>query len=265
MTFDIALVLGILVISLVLFISEAIRMACEVFHCLKKILHDKGLSTSVGDEGGFAPNLGSNEEAIEIILEAIKAAGYKPGIDVFIALDAASSEFYKEGKYVYNGNTISADELIDAYKNMIKTSPLVSIEDGLDENDWDGWKTMTDKIGSDVQLVGDDFFVTNVKRFKQGIDQGSANSILIKVNQIGTLSETIDAVQLAFRNGYTAVISHRSGETEDTTISDLAVALGTGQIKTGSASRTDRICKYNQLLRIEEILGTEARFGGTIC
>ncbi|MBZ0166469.1 MAG: phosphopyruvate hydratase [Candidatus Omnitrophica bacterium] len=244
--------------------SEAMRMACEVFHTLKKILHDRGLSTSVGDEGGFAPNLQSNEEGITVIIEAIEKAGYKPDQDVCIALDAASSEFHKDGKYSYNGQSISADEMVDVYGQMLKTSPLISIEDGLDENDWDGWKAMTAKIGGNVQLVGDDFFVTNVKRLQRGIDEKAANSILIKVNQIGSLSETLDAIKLAKDNRYTSIISHRSGETEDTTIAHLAVATGVGQIKTGSLSRTDRLCKYNELLRIEEELGSKAVYGGSL-
>jgi len=244
--------------------SEAIRMACEVFHNLKKILHDRGLSTSVGDEGGFAPNLKSNEEGIAVILEAVEKAGYKPKKDICIALDAASSEFYKNGKYGYNGQQLTAEQMVDAYANMLKTSPLISIEDGLDENDWNGWKAMTKKIGSKVQLVGDDFFVTNVKRLKKGIDEKAANSILIKVNQIGSLSETLDAISLAKDNKYTSIISHRSGETEDTTIAHLAVATGVGQIKTGSLSRTDRLCKYNELLRIEEELGKKAVYAGSM-
>ncbi len=244
--------------------SEAMRMATEVFHNLKNILHDRGLATSVGDEGGFAPNLKSNEEGISVILEAVKQAGYKPDKDVFIALDAASSEFYKDGKYNYNGKSLTTDQLIDAYAAMLKNSPLISIEDGLDENDWDGWKKMTKKIGSGVQLVGDDFFVTNVKRLQKGIDEKAANSILIKVNQIGSLSETLDAINLAKKNKYTSIISHRSGETEDTTIAHLAVATGVGQIKTGSLSRTDRLCKYNELLRIEEELGSKATYAGSL-
>ena len=244
--------------------TEAMRMACEVFHTLKKILHDRGLATSVGDEGGFAPNLQSNEEGIAVIIEAIEKAGYKPDQDVCIALDAASSEFHKDGKYNYNGQDISAEEMVDVYGQMLKTSPLISIEDGLDENDWDGWKAMTAKIGGNVQLVGDDFFVTNVKRLQKGIDEKAANSILIKVNQIGSLSETLDAIKLAKDNKYTSIISHRSGETEDTTIAHLAVATGVGQIKTGSLSRTDRLCKYNELLRIEEELGDKAVYGGSL-
>ncbi len=245
--------------------SEAIRMATEVFHNLKKILHDKNLSTSVGDEGGFAPNLGKNEEALALIIDAITKAGYKPGKDVFIALDCAASSFFdKKGGYDYNGKINTADEMIAVYANMLKNYPLVSIEDGLDENDWDGWKVLTDKLGSKVQLVGDDLFVTNVKRLKDGIQKGVANSILVKVNQIGSLSETLDAVNLAKKNKYTSIISHRSGETEDTTIAHLAVATGVGQIKTGSLSRTDRLCKYNELLRIEEELGKKAIYAGSL-
>jgi len=244
--------------------SEALRMATEVFHNLKKILHDKGLSTSVGDEGGFAPNLGSNEEGIKVIIEAIEKAGYKPDKDVFIALDAASSEFYKDKRYVYNGNKLSTEQMIDVYKEMANQWPLISVEDGLDQNDWDGWKLMTKKIGDNVQLVGDDFFVTNVKRLKRGIDEHAANSILIKVNQIGSLSETLDAIEMAKKAKYTSIISHRSGETEDTTIAHLAVATGVGQIKTGSLSRTDRLAKYNELLRIEEELGDKATYAGPL-
>lgn len=244
--------------------TEAMRMAIEVFHNLKSLLSSKGLSTSVGDEGGFAPNLTSNEQAIELILEAIKNAGYQPDKDVFIALDAASSEFYKDGKYSYNGELITADQLVDAYANMIKNSPLISIEDGLDENDWEGWKTMTSKIGGEIQLVGDDLFVTNVKRLQRGINEKAANSILVKVNQIGSLSETLDAIQLAKDNKYTSIISHRSGETEDVTIAHLAVATGVGQIKTGSLSRTDRLAKYNELLRIEEELKDKAVYAGSL-
>jgi len=244
--------------------NEALRMACEVFHNLKSILSANGFSTSVGDEGGFAPNLSSNEQAISLIIEAVEKAGYKPDKDVFIALDVASSEMYKDGKYQYNGNMVSATELVDAYGQMMKNSPLISIEDGLDENDWTGWKDMTTRIGGNIQLVGDDFFVTNVKRLKKGIDEGAANSILIKVNQIGSLSETLDAINLAKANKYTSIISHRSGETEDTTISHLAVATGVGQIKTGSLSRTDRLAKYNELLRIEEDLGDKAVYAGPL-
>ncbi|MCD4781200.1 MAG: phosphopyruvate hydratase [Candidatus Omnitrophica bacterium] len=244
--------------------SECMRMACEVFHNLKAILKSKGYSTSIGDEGGFAPSLKSNEEAITLILEAIEKAGYKADKDVFIALDAASSEFCQDGKYNYNGEDIAASELIDVYAKMLKECPLISIEDGLDENDWAGWIEMTEKIGEGVQLVGDDLFVTNVKRLQQGIDQKAANSILIKVNQIGSLSETLDTINLAKQNKYTSIISHRSGETEDVTIAHLAVATGVGQIKTGSLSRTDRLAKYNELLRIEEELGDKAVYAGSL-
>ncbi|HBR15000.1 MAG TPA: phosphopyruvate hydratase [Candidatus Omnitrophica bacterium] len=244
--------------------SEAMRMATEIFHHLKKILHDKQLATSVGDEGGFAPNLRSNEEALTLIMEAVAKAGYKPGKDIFIALDAASSSFYENGKYNYNGQWISAQELINAYVHMVKNFPIVSIEDGLYENDWDGWKALTNKLGAKVQLVGDDLFVTNVKRLKIGIEKKVANSILVKVNQIGSLSETLETINLAKKNKYTSIISHRSGETEDTTISHLAVATGVGQIKTGSLSRTDRLAKYNELLRIEEELGKKAVYAGTM-
>lgn len=244
--------------------SKAMQMAVEVFHNLKKILHDKNLSTSVGDEGGFAPNLQSNEEALTLIMEAIQKAGYKPGKDVFIALDAAASSFYENGKYNYNGQMIDADALIEVYKQMVARFPVVSIEDGLYENDWDGWKKLTQALGAKVQLVGDDLFVTNVKRLKMGIDKRIANSILVKVNQIGSLSETLDTINLAKKNKYTSIISHRSGETEDTTIAHLAVAAGVGQIKTGSLSRTDRLAKYNELLRIEEELGKKAVYAGTM-
>ena len=241
--------------------SEGMRMGSEIFQNLKKILKDKKLSTAVGDEGGFAPDLKSNEEAIEVILQAIDKAGYKVGKDIFIALDPASSSFYENGKYMLRAEASpekSASDMVDFYANWVSKYPICSIEDGLAENDWDGWKALTEKIGKKVQIVGDDLFVTNVKRLKVGIDKGVANSILIKVNQIGTLTETIEAIDLAKKNGYTAVVSHRSGETEDTTISHLVVAMGTGQIKTGSVCRTDRICKYNELLRIEEDLGTKA-------
>lgn len=244
--------------------SEALRMGTEVFHHLKKVLSDKGYSTNVGDEGGFAPNIKSNEEAIEIVLKAIEKAGFKPGDDIFIAMDAAASEFYDEKKKVYHfessGKKLDAGEMVDFWTNWANKYPIISIEDGMYEDDWDGWKNLTTAIGNKVQLVGDDLFVTNVKRLQQGIDQNVANSILIKVNQIGTLTETIEAIQLAGRNGYKSVMSHRSGETEDTTIADLAVALNTGQIKTGSASRSDRMAKYNQLLRIEEELGEVAYY-----
>jgi enolase len=234
---------------------------------LKKVLKDKGYSTNVGDEGGFAPNLKSNEEAIESVLTAIEKAGYKPGHDMFIAMDAASSEFYIEKENVYHfkkssGEKLSPSQMVDYWADWAKKYPILSIEDGLAEDDWKGWKMLSDKIGSTTQLVGDDLFVTNVKRLQKGIDEKTANSILVKVNQIGTLSETIDAVQLAQNNSYTSVMSHRSGETEDATIADLAVALNCGQIKTGSASRSDRMAKYNQLLRIEEQLGEAARYLG---
>jgi len=242
--------------------SDALRMAVEVFHNLKALLKAKGLSISVGDEGGFAPNLVRNEEALLLIIEAIEKAGYKPDKDVFLALDCAASSFYKDGQYSYDGNQVSSDELAGFYSDMMKKYPLISIEDGLDENDWAGWKTMTEKIGQGIQLVGDDIFVTNIKKLKEGIKKGVANSILIKVNQIGSLSETLDTVNLAKESKYTSIISHRSGETEDTIIAHLAVATGVGQIKTGSLSRTDRTCKYNELLRIEEELGDNAVYAG---
>ena len=247
--------------------SEGLRWGTEIFHNLKSVLSSKGMSTNVGDEGGFAPNLSSNEEALEVIIQAIEKAGYRPGEDVYLALDAASSEFYLKDEQVYHfhkstGEKLSAAEMVDYYDNWAKKYPIVSIEDGLDEDDWAGWKLMTEKMGDRMQLVGDDLFVTNTKRLKEGIDKDIANSILIKVNQIGSLTETIAAVDMAHRNSYTSVMSHRSGETEDTTIADLAVALNTGQIKTGSASRTDRIAKYNQLLRIEEELGNQAYYVG---
>ncbi len=246
---------------------EAVRMGSEIFHNLKKVLKGKGYSTNVGDEGGFAPDLKSNEEAVEVILQAIENAGYKPYDEVCIALDPAASEFYDTEKKIYKlkwstGEEFTPQQMADYWKTWTQKYPIVSIEDGMAEDDWDGWKLLTDAIGSKIQLVGDDLFVTNVKRLAQGLEKGVANSILIKVNQIGTLTETMQAVSLAQRNRYTAVMSHRSGETEDTTIADLAVALGTGQIKTGSASRTDRICKYNQLMRIEELLGSQAIFPG---
>jgi len=245
-------------------LSEALRYGAEVFHALKKVLHDRGLNTAVGDEGGFAPDLSSNEEAITVILEAIDKAGYKAGQDIMIAIDAASSEFYKDGKYVLasEGKTLSGAEFADVLAQWCDKYPIISIEDGMAEDDWDGWKALTDKLGKKVQLVGDDLFVTNPKILKEGIDKGIANSILIKVNQIGTLTETLEAIDMAKAAGYTAVISHRSGETEDTTIADLAVATNAGQIKTGSMSRSDRIAKYNQLLRIEGELGSKARFLG---
>lgn len=247
--------------------SEALQMGAEIFHTLKKVLHDKGLSTNVGDEGGFAPNIKSNEEAIEIVLKAIEKAGYKPGSDVFIALDPAASEFYDSKTKLYhfkksNGKKLKPLEMADYWTNWAKKYPIISLEDGMAEDDWAGWTALTQKIGDKVQLVGDDLFVTNVKRLQKGIDDGVANAILIKVNQIGSLTETIDAVNLAKRNSYKSVMSHRSGETEDSTIADLAVALNTGQIKTGSASRSDRMAKYNQLIRIEEELGETAYFPG---
>ncbi len=244
--------------------SQGLQMGTEIFHTLKAVLKQKGHSTNVGDEGGFAPNLGSNEEAIEVVLEAITKAGFRPGEDVHIALDAASSEFYKEGKYVFDstGDIRTSSEMVDFWKDWTAKYPIVSIEDGLAEDDWDGWKLLTEAVGDKVQIVGDDLFVTNTQRLAQGIQNGIANSILIKVNQIGTLSETIDSVNMATRNSYTSVMSHRSGETADSTIADLAVALNTGQIKTGSASRSDRIAKYNQLLRIEEELGAMAYYPG---
>jgi enolase len=246
--------------------SDAIRCGCEIFHTLKKVLHAKKLSTNVGDEGGFAPNLKSNQEALDIIVEAVGQAGYEIGKQVFIALDLAANEFYDAGSKTYSvdGKKLSAANMVDLLSSWAEKYPIVSIEDGFAEDDWEGWKLLTDKLGGKVQLVGDDLFVTNTKRLKRGIDEGIANSILIKVNQIGTLTETIEAIDLAHRNGYTAITSHRSGETEDATIADLAVALGTGQIKTGSASRTDRMAKYNQLLRIEEVLGETAIYGGPL-
>jgi enolase len=246
--------------------SEALRAGAEIFHNLKKVLASKGLSTAVGDEGGFAPDLKTNEEALQVIMTAIEDAGYTPGEQIRIALDCAATEFFdsKTGLYAVDGKSVDSDGMVALLEQWVNKYPICSIEDGCSEDDWDGWKKLTDKLGSTVQLVGDDLFVTNVNRLSRGIENGIANSILVKVNQIGTLTETIQAVQLAYRNGYTAVMSHRSGETEDTTIADLAVALRTGQIKTGSASRTDRICKYNQLLRIEEMLGDTATYGGTI-
>ena len=244
--------------------SEAIRYGAEVFHTLKKVLHDKGYNTAVGDEGGFAPDLKSNEEAITVILEAIEKAGYVAGKDIMIALDVAASELYKNGNYVLasEGRTLTSAQMVDFYADWCSKYPIISIEDGFDESDWDGFKMQTEKLGKTVQLVGDDLFVTNTKILKEGIDKGIANSILIKVNQIGTLTETLNAIQMAKDAGYTAVISHRSGETEDATIADIAVATGAGQIKTGSMSRSDRIAKYNQLLRIEEALGAKAVYPG---
>lgn len=247
--------------------SDALRMGTEVFHNLKEVLKSKGFSTNVGDEGGFAPNIGSNVEAIEIVLQSIEKAGYKPGDDMYIAMDAAASEFYNSEENVYHfhqstGDKLTPSEMVSFWKDWSEKYPILSIEDGLDEDDWNGWKQLTNEIGEKVQLVGDDLFVTNVNRLSTGIEKGIANSILVKVNQIGTLTETIDAVNLAHNHLYTSVMSHRSGETEDTTIADLAVALSTGQIKTGSASRSDRMAKYNQLLRIEEKLGNDARYLG---
>jgi len=244
--------------------SEAVRYGAETFHALKKILHDRGLNTSVGDEGGYAPTLPSNEEALKVIIEAIEKAGYIPGKDISIAIDVAANEFYKDEKYdlATEGKKLSSEELINLYTNWIEKYPIVSIEDGLAEDDWDGFKLMTEKLGSKIQIVGDDLFVTNIKRLERGIKEKTSNSILIKLNQIGTVSETIDAINLAHKNNFTAIVSHRSGETEDTTIADFVVGLGTGQIKTGSMSRSERIAKYNQLLRIEEELGTRAKFAG---
>jgi enolase len=244
--------------------SECLRVGVEVFHALKRTLHERGLGTAVGDEGGFAPDLDSNEDALRMLIAGIEAAGYEPGADVAIALDPATSELYSDGAYVleHEGRTLSAGELADYWAELAGRYPIVSIEDGMDEQDWEGWKTLTERIGGSVQLVGDDLFVTNTERLRRGIELGVANSILIKVNQIGTLSETLAAVALAREAGYTAVMSHRSGETEDVTIADLAVATGCGQIKTGAPSRSDRVAKYNQLLRIEEQLGADAEFRG---
>lgn len=247
--------------------TEAVRMGAEVFHSLKAVLKEKGLSTAVGDEGGFAPNLSSNEEAIQVILEAVKKAGYEPAKDIKLALDVAASEFYDETSRKYKltgeGKEKTADEMIEYYENLIAKYPVISIEDGLAEDDWEGWAKLTQKLGKKVQLVGDDLFVTNTDRLKKGIEQSVANSILIKVNQIGTVTETLDAIEMAKKAGYTAIVSHRSGESEDVTIADLAVAVNAGQIKTGSLSRTDRIAKYNQLLRIDELLGDTAIYAGT--
>jgi len=244
--------------------SEGLRMGAEVFHNLKKTLHDRGLSTAGGDEGGFAPDLASNEEALEVLMAAIRAAGYIPGEQVAIAMDPAVSELYKGGSYVleHESRTLSADEMTDYWTDLVNRYPIISLEDGMDQEDWDGWATLTQKLGERVQLVGDDLFVTNTERLKRGIDLHVANSILIKVNQIGTLTETLAAIRMAREAGYSAVMSHRSGETEDTTIADLAVATGCGQIKTGAPSRTDRVAKYNQLLRIEEALGADAEYPG---
>ncbi len=245
--------------------AEALRMGAEIFHALKGVLKGKGYNTAVGDEGGFAPNLKSNEEALEVIMEAIVKAGYKPGDDVLLALDVASSELYKDGVYTLENEAQpqkTADQLIDFYENLVNKYPIISIEDGMAENDWDGWKKLTERLGKRIQIVGDDLFVTNPSILKEGIKKGIANSILIKLNQIGTLTETLDAIEMAKRAGYTTVISHRSGETEDTTLADLAVAVNAGQLKTGSLCRTDRVCKYNQLLRIEDELDDVAIFRG---
>lgn len=246
--------------------KEGLRMGAEVFHSLKKVLSERGLACGVGDEGGFAPNLGSNREALELIVEAIEKAGYKPGDDVRLGLDVAATEMYDKETKLYDlkheGKKLTAEQMVDLYEEWVNNFPIVTIEDGLDEEDWDGWKVLTDRLGKKVQLVGDDLFVTNTERLERGIEAGVANSILIKVNQIGTITETLDAIEMAKRAGYTAVISHRSGETEDTTIADLAVAVNAGQIKTGAPSRTDRVAKYNQLLRIEEMVGEQSRYCG---
>ena len=246
--------------------AEALRMGAEVFHSLKKVLAERGLACGVGDEGGFAPNLGSNREALELIVDAIKGAGLEPGKDVMLGMDVASSEMYnaETGKYELKGEgkVLTSEEMIDLFESWVNEFPIITIEDGLDEEDWDGWKKLTERLGKKIQLVGDDLFVTNTERLERGIERGVANSILIKVNQIGTLTETLDAIEMAKRAGYTAVISHRSGETEDTTIADIAVAVNAGQIKTGAPSRTDRVAKYNQLLRIEEMVGEQARYCG---
>ena len=246
--------------------KEGLRMGAEVFHSLKKVLSERGLACGVGDEGGFAPNLGSNREALELIVEAISKAGYEPGKDVMLGLDVAATEMYDKETKLYDlkheGKKLTAEEMVDLYEDWATNFPIITIEDGLDEEDWDGWKVLTDRLGKKIQLVGDDLFVTNTERLERGIEAGVANSILIKVNQIGTITETLDAIEMAKRAGYTAVISHRSGETEDTTIADLAVAVNAGQIKTGAPSRTDRVAKYNQLLRIEEMVGEQARYCG---
>ena len=246
--------------------KEGLRMGAEVFHSLKKVLSERGLACGVGDEGGFAPNLGSNREALELIVEAISKAGYEPGKDVMLGLDVAATEMYDKETKLYDlkheGKKLTAEEMGDLYEDWATNFPIITIEDGLDEEDWDGWKVLTDRLGKKIQLVGDDLFVTNTERLERGIEAGVANSILIKVNQIGTITETLDAIEMAKRAGYTAVISHRSGETEDTTIADLAVAVNAGQIKTGAPSRTDRVAKYNQLLRIEEMVGEQARYCG---
>ena len=244
--------------------SEALRMCAEVYHTLKKILNDKGYSTGIGDEGGFAPNLKSNAEALDVIIEAIGKAGYKAGEEIFIAIDAASSEYYKDGKYVleHEGRTLTSAEMVDFFEEWVNKYPIISIEDGMAEEDWDGWKLITERLGKKLQLVGDDLFVTNTERLEKGIELGVANSILIKLNQIGTLTETLNAIEMANRAGYTAVVSHRSGETEDTTIADLVVAVNAGQIKTGAPARSERVAKYNQLLRIEEELDDVAEYRG---
>ncbi|NOZ60834.1 MAG: phosphopyruvate hydratase [Calditrichaeota bacterium] len=246
--------------------AEALRMGSETFHALKSVLKGRGYNTAVGDEGGFAPNLKSNEEAVEVILEAIEKAGYKPGQDIYLALDPASSEFFDTEKNLYvlksEGKQLTPEQMVDYYAKLVEKYPIASIEDGMAEDDWDGWKIMTDRLGSKIQIVGDDLFVTNTERIAKGIEMGVCNSVLIKLNQIGTLTETFDAIEMSHKAGYTTVISHRSGETEDTTIADVAVAANTGQLKSGSASRTDRISKYNQLLRIEELLGEAAVFAG---
>ncbi|SHH01264.1 phosphopyruvate hydratase [Tepidibacter thalassicus] len=246
--------------------KEALRMGAEIFHNLKKVLSSKGLNTAVGDEGGFAPNLGSNKEALEVIVEAIKSAGYEPGKDVKLALDVAATELYDKEKKVYvlagEGKELTSAQMVDFYANLVDEFPIISIEDGLDEEDWEGWKLLTEKLGKKIQLVGDDLFVTNTERLRKGIENKTANAILIKLNQIGTITETLDAIEMAKRAGYTAVISHRSGETEDATIADLAVAVNAGQIKTGAPSRTDRVAKYNQLIRIEEMIGDVSEYLG---
>jgi len=242
--------------------TEAVEMGAGVYHALKKVLKDRGLSTGLGDEGGFAPNLDSNREALDLIVEAIKKAGYEPGKQVALALDVAASEFYEDGVYTFEGANKTSEEMIDYYAGLVRAYPLVSIEDPLNEEDWDGWKAMTERLGDKVQLVGDDLFVTNVERLQRGIDSDTANALLVKVNQIGSLSETIDAVELAHRAGYRTMMSHRSGETEDVTIADLAVALGCGQIKSGAPARTDRVAKYNQLMRIEQNLDDAAVYAG---
>lgn len=244
--------------------AQALRMCAEIYHTLKNVLKKKGLATGVGDEGGFAPNLGSNEEALQVIVEAVKEAGYEPGKDIKLAIDAASSEFYKDGKYVLagEGKEKTAAEMVEFYAALVEKYPIISIEDGLAEEDWEGWKLLTDKLGKKVQLIGDDLFVTNTERLSKGIKNDTANAILIKVNQIGTLTETFDAIEMAKRAGYTAVVSHRSGETEDTTIADIAVAVNAGQIKTGAPARSERVAKYNQLLRIEDLLAETAQYRG---